>query len=82
MNTFSVTVEWETERESQMVETMIVLAGSIEDAKAEALRFIEDRTGYEATVTRVGMVAARALKPRILAQLALDANDRPYWVNR
>lgn len=82
MNTFSVTVQWETERESQMVETMIVVAGSIEDAKAEALRFTEDRTGYDATVTRVGMVAAKSLKPRVIAQLALNADGEPYWVAR
>jgi len=82
VNVYSVTVEWETIRESQMTETLMVLAPDIEAAKVEALRFIEERTGYDGTVTRASMVAARALKPRILAQLALDANDRPYWVNR
>lgn len=80
MNVYSVTLEWETERESQMVETVAVIAAGPTDAEITARQFIENRTGCDPEVTR--MSDDVHFQSRVIAELAIDADDRPYWVNR
>jgi len=82
MNVYTVTMEWEDHREAQMVETVAILAATLQQAEDAALSFIEERTGIFPEITVSGQMQGTALKTRVVAQLALDADDRPYWVNR
>jgi hypothetical protein len=78
---YSVTVQWETRRESQMVQTMAVLASYPGEARDVAVAAVEERTGYTPEVLTSSELV-HGLKPRVVAELALDADDKPYWVTR
>lgn len=81
MNIYSVTVEYEDEREGQWVRTVAVLASDVRSAKAFALAHVTDLFWVNPATVKVtasGQPWQGTLPPRVVATLT-ERNGKPFW---
>jgi hypothetical protein len=83
MQVYSITAEWEDEREGQWVQTYAVLAESKSDAAVFVRAFVAESQvvdGPSVQITGGKVMTAFAQAPRIVAKLVVP-KDQPKWVD-
>lgn len=82
MQVYSITAEWEDEREGQWVQTYAVLAESKSDAAIFVRAFVAESQVVDGASIQItgGMLWKGAQAPRIIAKLVVP-KDEPKWVD-
>ncbi|MEY2667634.1 MAG: hypothetical protein RJA59_272 [Pseudomonadota bacterium] len=78
LHLYSVTVEWEDEREGEWVQTLLVAAHDDREAlDFHADRWLEENMSAGSTVTRTEVREWR--RDGVMGTLDADENDNPVW---